>query len=476
MYLRRSPDQRVTPSDIYRPSCKQLTVGKTTSKKTEWRKMSKLYSSEDVDDWLEALQLATSWHQRGTNPPAIVSLTLTVLKARLNEMWINADESLPQWIKEENIRHFHSLVIIRFINFLYEIIQCRQSRMISIREAVAEFNIPPWIVELRHKTTHSTDLPDYTLCRDAVYFLSDWLKVNYWNTKIYADNAEHDSNTRNQKSDLFDSKIRKALRLYNRMNKSAENRLDENAMKMRRRVKLNAFLSHAIKRDPRKFFVELDRNIIMRQSQLAFWKWDIHEDSSLPPPRSLRLYWNRMFSNIRKSGHLIDFIEFLIGKMCDCYDQLQHRQYKGWLICLLDDKFQDKFVKMWQLEQLFMRFLKNRSLEMFMDNDIFPRYRYYILSTEKLENCSNATAKAKERIERLQKELKLVECQDLDEEEIDYLVKQPILDFSRDALKNGLDSQNADDQDSNLWSDLPLGLAPGQHCSTLTLELNVNRA
>lgn len=72
-----------------------------------------------------------------------------------------------------------------------------------MHDLAKKYNIPTWVVKIRHEFAHDQKLPALFVCKKALHFALDWLKINYWqkeydNIKDYI--TEDESASTNQQS------------------------------------------------------------------------------------------------------------------------------------------------------------------------------------------------------------------------------------------------------------------------------------
>lgn len=51
---------------------------------------------------------------------------------------------------------------------------------ITMLDLAKKYNIPTWVIKIRHEFAHDQKLPPLFTCKKALLFGLDWLKVNYW--------------------------------------------------------------------------------------------------------------------------------------------------------------------------------------------------------------------------------------------------------------------------------------------------------
>lgn len=71
---------------------------------------------------------------------------------------------------------FEHLFNFRFINVCINV----KDHKCTIHELAKKYNIPQWIVRIRHEFAHDQKLPPIYTCKKGVIFALAWLKDNYW--------------------------------------------------------------------------------------------------------------------------------------------------------------------------------------------------------------------------------------------------------------------------------------------------------
>lgn len=433
----------------------------------EWLDVAKFYMSDVPTDWLNGLQILASWHLRmPTDQPNVISLTLMIFKARLNDINMASDVITPQWIKDENYLFFNSMVIIRFINFLYETVQANFPRIITIQQAVSKMNIPDWIVQLRHASTHSDHMPNWRQCSDAVHYLDNWLKINYWSkNKFAAPNIEQEEQV--EKNISMPENIPKtstgcslgALKWYKRyrgFSFPSPKSTDKRQMKCFRLMKIE------LTNDPTKFMKNLAKIMILSPKKLNYWQWNVFIDE-IPPPL-LREYWQKMFEFLKNQNRLIAFCEFLLTTKIygsteeEPISPLHCLQYRSWLLYLItfDYSVGNRSGSHWL--RILNEFLKNQPCDT-LDQRILSELKNKAFSSNehykggKIWNFVSTLCQIEESFLRLNDQ----EINRLIGDTISTIPPQVATENFCDLAK--INGWYRDERQS--WQNVPLGLAPG---------------
>lgn len=169
--------------------------------KQEWLKVYHGLFSNSYTECQWALGRIAAWKCKAhPSIPLGIETTAALVSAQLLKNQVSSDH-----IDSENIRMVYSMAIIRFINFVSDLGQ-NAARNLAIQAAVDKFNIPNWLVTIRHFATHST-LPSMALLQNGVQFALNWLHENYWEQIVF-----QEVNLSSSKSDV-QAKISEALKL-----------------------------------------------------------------------------------------------------------------------------------------------------------------------------------------------------------------------------------------------------------------------
>ncbi|KAJ2949672.1 hypothetical protein O0L34_g15598 [Tuta absoluta] len=140
----------------------------------EWHLVyENIYSStSSVASQQEALNFMLIWKARCPSLPSGVESTLTLLEVHLQDAK-NSDDVANQQL----LRLAYSSALMRFVNHMLDI---ETAKGTSLYQAAKNLGVPDWIIDLRHDTAHSNNLPSTELLREACTFSLDWLQKQYW--------------------------------------------------------------------------------------------------------------------------------------------------------------------------------------------------------------------------------------------------------------------------------------------------------
>ncbi|XP_028165223.1 uncharacterized protein LOC114356316 [Ostrinia furnacalis] len=120
----------------------------------------------------EAHNLLLIWKARCPSLPSGIESTLTLL-----EVLIQDENNVSTMGSDQLLRLAYSSAIMRFVNHMLDTETAKGS---SLYQAANRLGVPDWIIDLRHDTAHSNNLPSIELLREASHIGLDWLEKNYW--------------------------------------------------------------------------------------------------------------------------------------------------------------------------------------------------------------------------------------------------------------------------------------------------------
>lgn len=173
--------------------------------KEEWKKVYLLIFGPESDEESkkEALQHLFVWKMRNPYIPSGIESTLGLLEVDLQNSIHPSDNAVP----ERLLRLMYSSVIMRFINHSLDNAQLKKSTLIKAAE---QYDIPQWIVNLRHETAHGHELPSLDVLQKAAHFSLNWLHEAYWKPKY-----DQISDFYNNKGNVYKEKIFDLLHVHN---------------------------------------------------------------------------------------------------------------------------------------------------------------------------------------------------------------------------------------------------------------------
>ncbi|VVC86800.1 uncharacterized protein LOC126973082 [Leptidea sinapis] len=139
----------------------------------EWLKVYEKLFSENATYQSKhgALQYLLIWKARSPSLPAGVESTISLLEVDIQDC-NNGSENNAQLL-----RMAYSTAIMRFVNHMLDE---ESAKVNSLYKAAKNCGLPDWIVDLRHETAHSNNLPSLDLLREATFISLEWLRINYW--------------------------------------------------------------------------------------------------------------------------------------------------------------------------------------------------------------------------------------------------------------------------------------------------------
>ncbi|CAK1542110.1 unnamed protein product [Leptosia nina] len=127
-----------------------------------------LYSKSNQKDALNSLLI---WKARCPSLPSGIESTLTLLEVYIQDGLYNINED------DQLLRLAYSSAIMRFVNHMLD---ADTAKGHSLYQAAQNRGVPDWIIDLRHDTAHSNNLPSLELLREATTICLQWLHDNYW--------------------------------------------------------------------------------------------------------------------------------------------------------------------------------------------------------------------------------------------------------------------------------------------------------
>lgn len=125
--------------------------------------------SSNKEDLLRKLLI---WKARCPALPSGIESTLSLVQVQVGDMKQTQDEA-----EDQLLRLAYSSAIMRFVNHMLDTETVKGT---SLYHAAKNLGVPDWIIDLRHDTAHSNNLPRLTLLREACMISLQWLLQNYW--------------------------------------------------------------------------------------------------------------------------------------------------------------------------------------------------------------------------------------------------------------------------------------------------------
>ncbi|XP_017761785.1 PREDICTED: uncharacterized protein LOC108551952 [Eufriesea mexicana] len=145
----------------------------------EWFQVYKQIYSNDIDEQMKGYETLLVWKARIPKLPIGIDCTLSIMQVCIRDReWtpkINSGE-LPLSY-ENDLCLMYSTTIMRLLNYISNVGHTKQTSLFQIAQ---QLNIPKWIVNLRHDTAHSHELPSIGVLKIAVNILLTWLHEEYW--------------------------------------------------------------------------------------------------------------------------------------------------------------------------------------------------------------------------------------------------------------------------------------------------------
>ncbi|KAK5982601.1 hypothetical protein GCK32_003291, partial [Trichostrongylus colubriformis] len=304
----------------------------------EWNRVRTLFQSEDVEELKECLAILSMWRSRmGNSIPVALSCSEMLVRLAISELQI-ANEA-DQWMKMEELKMQHCIVIIRFINYVNEIGQ--RQRQTSIVRAVQQLGIPSWLVEIRHNASHSHVPPIGTL-RMGSEFCREWIWNNFWTRQPYeamrsAGAVDTNSDVVAEEASIRDQKIRHAIIAFALWrNKAGEPEGGReswslyNASSQKPGKRMTEALANCWKAsDPKLDFLRIfvgDGLLTMTEKQLEVARYSVSEGNGVRKengtfnegwviPFALQVYWKPLFVMVYEGKVVSELIINLLVRL-----------------------------------------------------------------------------------------------------------------------------------------------------------------
>ncbi|XP_054267204.1 ribosomal biogenesis protein LAS1L-like [Macrosteles quadrilineatus] len=110
------------------------------------------------------------WKARFPNLPMGVECTMSTLHVKL------CDKPEDNTYQDRDLQLLYSTAVMRFLNQL-TVLSDRKDSMYKMAEL---YQLPDWIINLRHEAAHGNSVPALYLLRQAADIILQWLEENYW--------------------------------------------------------------------------------------------------------------------------------------------------------------------------------------------------------------------------------------------------------------------------------------------------------
>ncbi|KRY49073.1 Ribosomal biogenesis protein LAS1L, partial [Trichinella britovi] len=168
-----------------------------------------LLQTDTVESLTEAHEMLRLWKLSfGRRLPHVVAATEALLFARVQDKRYCSKPSDRHSSEEVCLQHLYALAVTRCINYINEIAQSRRKAYKSLMKALNKFNIPAWVVRVRHRATH-TNLPSLAELRVAAEFCFRWLLENCWSVEVNSKIC-----TAPKKIPMMSQRIQKLLKIF----------------------------------------------------------------------------------------------------------------------------------------------------------------------------------------------------------------------------------------------------------------------
>lgn len=102
------------------------------------------------------------------------TLDLIQICLKDREVWPQIAGGLLPPYHERDLRFMYSMAVLRFLNHLSTL---ARNKALSLYDMAEKLHIPDWVVNIRHDTSHSHNLPSLGVLREAAHFCLDWIHV-----------------------------------------------------------------------------------------------------------------------------------------------------------------------------------------------------------------------------------------------------------------------------------------------------------
>ncbi|XP_071451230.1 uncharacterized protein [Hetaerina americana] len=153
--------------------------------KEEWKAVGELVYSQDVKKLKEAYRVLRSWKSRCLKLPAGAECTVIILEALLLE---NEMKDIPELHSHNILASCYAMALTRFLNLASSFE--KEKTYFSMYRIARHLNLPEWIVNLRHQSSHGLELPSLVVLKAGLTLALDWLDREYWKSGRSQENLE----------------------------------------------------------------------------------------------------------------------------------------------------------------------------------------------------------------------------------------------------------------------------------------------
>ncbi|XP_066901552.1 uncharacterized protein [Halyomorpha halys] len=123
---------------------------------------------DTIIDWSDSME----WRYR----PGM-DCTRGIMQVAISDRHLYPDTKSPADLHQ--LQLMYSAEIMRFLNLLNDEAG-KKNRKMSMYARAKIFNIPDWVVNIRHQMAHGNVLPSIDALRMTADIILEWLKTNYW--------------------------------------------------------------------------------------------------------------------------------------------------------------------------------------------------------------------------------------------------------------------------------------------------------
>ncbi|XP_046394914.1 uncharacterized protein LOC124162424 [Ischnura elegans] len=143
----------------------------------EWKVVGELVYIDDIEKRRKAYEVLRSWKSRCLKLPAGAECTFIILEALLVEDEMN---HVPEIQRCNVLPSCYAMALTRFLNLAGSFEKVKT--YFSLYRIARSLNLPEWIVNLRHQSSHGHELPSLVVLKAGVALALNWLDIEYWKT------------------------------------------------------------------------------------------------------------------------------------------------------------------------------------------------------------------------------------------------------------------------------------------------------
>ncbi|XP_014253037.1 uncharacterized protein LOC106668625 [Cimex lectularius] len=173
----------------------------------EWLEVYNNAYSGDLQSQIKAVEKIEEWRDRNMHCPPAALLTGSILSTVVKDSVFHPN--VQEALGKKDLEVIYSTHIMRFLNMALE--EKYQKSADSLYSRGKKTGIPDWIVNLRHKVAHSYRLPALDYSQNAVCWVLNYLKENYWEIEK---KSMKEYRPERPKGQILEQKIRGLLDIY----------------------------------------------------------------------------------------------------------------------------------------------------------------------------------------------------------------------------------------------------------------------